>query len=290
MRTLRIDFSAENMLPDGEYVGRMGEHNATRLIVTPPAEMAECDAITNYVAAFVTEGKIIRSNIYSKSEQIEIPLCAQLTQDHSLGIQLEGYDNNGGLVVKSAVIGELKLLPSAGGDETEFDGENSGLASQITLNTLARHQHSNADVLGAIGESNGNLTYNGNSVATQKNSKSVVLDINNGDVMIESSGSTLLFTTINFDPENPFLPDNADIRSVEYSIVGEEGWNDIRSVMKYDPSNPVIVQLFRTFSIDDITYFALVDFFKGGYNTFYDYVVNYQIEKIRVTYAEDTAA
>lgn len=289
MRTLRIDFSAENMLPDGEYIGRMGEHNATRLIITPPAEMAECDAIVNYVAAFVTEGKIIRSNIYPKAEQIEIPLCAQLTQDHSLGVQLEGYDDKGGLVVKSAVIGELKLLPSAGGDEEEFDGESGGLVSQINLNTLARHEHSNADVLGNISESNGNLTYNGEPIATQK-TKTAEFDAQNGIGIVEVSDSSVLFGITNADENNPIIPDNTDILAVEYKSIYDEEWIDIRSVMKYDPFIPALAQTFKTFRSYGTTYLAHVDYPLKVYNSLYYWAINYQISMLRVTYVDSSAA
>lgn len=152
------------MLPDGDMAGRMGEHNATDLIITPPAEMAQCDEIVNYVAAFVTEGKIIRTDFYPKAEQITVSLCSQLTQDHSLSLQLEAYDGTGSLVVKSPIVSELRLLPSAGGDETEFDGESGGMVSQINLNTLARHSHSNTGVLEKFGEESGKLTFDGNIV------------------------------------------------------------------------------------------------------------------------------
>ncbi len=164
MRTLRIDFTAENMLPDGEMAGRMGEHNATDLIITPPAEMTGCDEILNYVVAFVTEGKIIRTDFYPKAETITVSLCSQLTQDHSLSVQLEAYDGTGGLVVKSPIVSELRLLPSAGGDETDFDGESGGMVTQINLNTLARHSHSNGDVLDRFGEESGKLTFDGVAV------------------------------------------------------------------------------------------------------------------------------
>lgn len=287
MRTLRIDFSAENMLPDGEYIGRIGEHNATHLIITPPAEMAECDAILNYVAAFVTEGKIIRSDFYPKSEQVEIPLCAQLTQDHSLSVQLEGYDGNGGLVVKSAVIGELKLLPSAGGDATDFDSENGGMVSQINLNTLARHEHSNAEVLCGIGEKNGILTYNGKAVNSQK-TKTIILDAANGNVMIELSGTSLLFCIINSDEEDMFFPDNTDIISVEFNLSNNDEWTDIRSVMKYNPYVPAISQTFKTFTCDGLSYFAAIDYPTGEFNEFYHHVMNYRVNNLRVTYADNT--
>lgn len=289
MRTLRIDFSCENMLPDGEYIGRIGEHNATTLIITPPAEMTECEAILNYVAAFVTEGKIIRSEFYPKAEQVEIPLCAQLTQDHSLSVQLEGYDGKGGLVVKSAVIGELKLLPSAGGDVTDFDSENGGMVSQINLNTLARHEHSNAEILSRLGENNGILTYNGEPVTAQRR-KTVVIDSANDGAVAEAVNSMILFSIMNNDENNPLIPENTDILSVEYGITGEKDWTDIRSAMKYDPYIPAFAQTFRTFDSLGTTYLAIVNFPANEYNSLYYHAVNYNIDRLRITYAENTAA
>lgn len=287
MRTLRIDFTAENMLPDGDLIGRMGEHNATDLIITPPAEMAECEEIINYVAAFVTEGKIIRSDFYPKAEQITVSLCSQLTQDHTLGVQLEGYDGKGGLVVKSPIVSELRLLPSAGGDETDFDCENGGIVSQINLNTLARHEHTNKSVLDGISEKGGILTYNGEPVTAQK-TQTVELDLLSGNAMVELSGSAIVFLVIN-DPDLPSIPDGSDIISIEFATTVENGWTDIRSIMKYNISIPVISQTFRAFTLEGMTYLGFVDFFAGNTNAFFDYAINYQLSALRVTFAEKSA-
>ncbi len=166
MRTVRIDFNAENILPDGDLIGRMGEHNATDLVITPTEEMTACEEIISYIAAFVTEGRIIRTDFQPKAEQITVPLCAQFTQGHTLSVQLEGYDGKGSLVVKSPVA-LLRLLPSAGGDETDYDSENGGLVSQINLNILARHKHGNSDVLNKLGEAGGNLTFDEKIIKTE---------------------------------------------------------------------------------------------------------------------------
>lgn len=289
MRTLRIDFTAENMLPDGDYIGRIGEHNATDLIITPPAEMAECEEIINYVAAFVTEGKIIRSDFYPKAEQITVSLCSQLTQDHTLGVQLEGYDGTGGLVVKSAIISELRLLPSAGGDETDFDGENGGIVSQINLNTLARHEHTNKNVLDGISEESGILTYNGEPVTAQKK-KTLELDVLNCEAMVEFSSNAIIFSVMNEDPASPLIPEGSDIISVEFSTTVEDGWTDIKSIMKYDISIPVLSQTFRAFMLDRATYIAVVDFYTGSINKFFDYAANYQLSKLRVTSTEESGS
>ena len=286
MRTLRIDFTAENMLPDGDYIGRIGEHNATDLVITPPAEMAQCEEIINYVAAFVTEGKIIRSDFYPKAEQITVSLCSQLTQDHTLGVQLEGYDGSGGLVVKSPVVSELRLLPSAGGDETDFNGEDGGIVSQINLNTIARHEHSNSSVLEGLSEANGTLAYNGIPVSEGK-TNTVILKSETGDFMIDITNLVMNFIVCNSLFDSPPVPEGADIKKIEFNLIGEESWTDIRTLLKYDVSVPVLVQNLRAFQADGATYIAQVDFYSGKYNEFYDLATNCLIDKLRVVYTCD---
>ena len=108
--------------------------------------------------------------------------------------------------------------------------------------------------------------------------------------MIESAGTSLIFGTISPDKSNPLIPENADILSVEYKIMGENEWVDIRSVMRYDPFIPAIAQTFRAFTTMGTTYFAHIEFTSGEVNTLFNYVMNYQIDKIRVTYAENQVA
>lgn len=251
MRTLRIDFTAENMLPDGDLAGRMGEHNATDLIITPPAEMMQCDDIVNYVAAFVTEGKIIRTDFYPKAEQITVSLCSQLTQDHSLSLQLEAYDGLGGLVVKSPVISELKFLPSAGGDETDFDAESGGIVSQINLNTLARHSHKNPDVLDKIGEAGGSLTFDGDVVGGGTLNTDTAEFFNDDstvffwyeDSRVFTSGQNIYqckFIYGCFYDDVPEMPEGTKIAKVEIKTEKDGGYISLDSLCIEDINFPVI--------------------------------------------------
>lgn len=292
MRTVRIDFTSENLLPDGDIIGRMGEHNATDLIITPPAEMTQCEEIVNYVAAFVTEGKIIRSDFYPKAEQITIPLCSQLTQDHSLGLQLEGYDGTGGLVVKSAIVSELKLLPSAGGDETDFDGESGGIVSQINLNTLARHEHSNKDVLDKFGEEGGILTFDG-APAMAKKTKTLEFDVGTGEVMLEPDNTTLFIYICDYVFETPPLADGTELVSIELNtgIEGVDEWVDLRDMIRYDLYTPYILHVFRAFRNEDVsgTYLAIVNFYSGLTNIFFDGAIDGRILRLRVTFVDESA-
>lgn len=283
MRTVRIDFSNENVLPDGEYIGRMGEHNATDLEITPPAEMAECEEIINYVAAFVTEGKIIRSDFYPKAEKISVPLCAQLTQDHTLSVQLEGYDGNGSLLVKSAVLTGLKLLPSAGGDETDFDGESGGMVTQINLNTLARHNHSNKEVLDKLGEDGGLLTFNGKQVGTSS-PETVVLNVKSGEAVTEFNGNTVYIYM--YEGENR-VPEGSRILSIEYNLVsqGENEWRSLEDSIETNVYSPYFINMNRAFAVDGLVYLALMTFFTSSMdNDFCMAAASYGVSKLRVTF------
>lgn len=291
MRTVRIDFTSENILPDGGAIGRMGEHNATDLVITPPAEMTKCEEIVNYVAAFVTEGKIIRSDFYPKAEQITVSLCSQLTQDHSLSLQLEGYDGTGGLVVKSAIVSELTLLPSAGGDETDFDSEDGGIVSQINLNTLARHNHSNKSVLDKFSEENGILTYDG-VPATARKSKTLEFDVFAGEALIETENTMMRFFVCNYAFDTPPIADGAEIVSVEMKA-GLDGvddeWVDLRDMLKYDKYTPYFLHVFHALydeSMDGVCV-CVADFYTGDLNIFSIGATSYQIPKIRVTFVEN---
>lgn len=289
MRTVRIDFSAENMLPDGEFIGRMGEHNATDLVITPPAEMSECGDIVNYVAAFVTEGKIIRSAFYGVADTVTVPLCSQLTQDHTLSVQLEGYDGEGGLLVKSAVLTGLKLLPSAGGDEADYDSENGGMVSQINLNTLARHTHSNSDVLGKLGEDGGILTYNGESVTSPK-TKTVVLDAMTGEVNAELYENEVLIYYFSQDVNTAAaLPVGSKLVSVEYNLVNqdEDKWTNINDIIESGVYSPYFINMNKVFESVGQSFIAAITFINQNYeNEFCSAAANYMFSKFRITFIE----
>lgn len=162
LRTVTIDFTAEN--PVGQRVGGyIGEHNATELLIIPPAEMAENAAVTVYAAVFTTNGKRIPSRTYLKSEELSIALWQQLTQSPVLNVQLEAYDGDGELVAKSPMV-YLALLPAARGAETETDYGSNGIAAEIAENTKSHHSHDNKAVLDKLGSDGNSLTYDGQPI------------------------------------------------------------------------------------------------------------------------------
>ena len=191
MRTVTIDYTdLPETLP---LLGYVGEHNATELEITPPSEMSNNTDITGYRVAFGVEGKIYRSQTLAV-----IPLTCLMWQDVTQGnvvtIQLEGYDNNGDLVVKSPML-YGKLLSSVDGVDEDADFTDPVLA-EIAANTLARHTHSNKTTLDNFGEDNGAVTYNGDALATATDLAG------KQDTLTAGANITITGTTISADIDN----------------------------------------------------------------------------------------
>lgn len=162
IRRITIDFTAQQPI-NCRMCGYIGEHNATELLIIPPAEMAENAAVTAYAAVFTTGGKRIVSRTYGNSEEICVPIWQQLTQNPVLNVQLEAYDGDGELVAKSPMV-YLALLPAARGAETETDYGSNGIAAEIAENTKSRHSHDNKAVLDKLGSDGDSLTYDGQPI------------------------------------------------------------------------------------------------------------------------------
>ncbi len=160
MRTLKIDFTSAKVLPEGSDAGYIGEHNATRLVITPPLEMSECESIATYVVAFTTGGGVLHSDNILKTDEITVSLTSRLTRDYYLGVQLEGYDSEGELVVKSPLVTQLQLSPSARGTGADSDGGSINEDSPV----ISGHAHENKDVLDLIGMNENVLTFGGQKV------------------------------------------------------------------------------------------------------------------------------
>lgn len=146
MKQLRIDFTSAEICPDGYIAGRIGEHKATELIITPPAELSANESTAFYCLAFLTGNKLIHSELFAKSETLSVELWQQLTQNEVLQVQLEAYDGEQEYIGKSATV-LLRLLPSLCGDDVASDTDNPDLVSEVAANSLARHSHSNKETL-----------------------------------------------------------------------------------------------------------------------------------------------
>ena len=205
MRTLKIDFTSAKVLPEGNDAGYIGEHNATQLVITPPIEMSECESIATYVVAFTTGGGVLHSDNILKTDEITVSLTSKLTTDYYLGVQLEGYDSEGELVVKSPLVTQLQLSPSARGTGAESDSGSINGNSPV----ISGHAHENKDTLDLIGMDEKGLTFNGQKVGGAViGSKYYENNWVNGSVTADmiTSPSVIFFINEQY-PENRIITD-----------------------------------------------------------------------------------
>ncbi len=170
MRTFQIDFlNTENPLPDGNILGNQGEHNATVLVITPPAEMTANESITSYRIAFeLSNCRAVHSGNIAKTDIISLPLFSQITSSETIAVQLEGYDGNGEIVVKSTKLTKLKFNPSVCGVEIPPSDSPNSMAAEVTRNTKFRENFNENE--------NGNLTYKGNPIGSNPPYDTISLD------------------------------------------------------------------------------------------------------------------
>ena len=222
MRTFRIDYTnTENKLPDGDIVGKFGEHNATLLKITPPQEMTECADIAYYRIAFgLTNYRTIHSGTLEKSETVSLALFAQVTRSDTISVQLVGYGADDSLVMKSETVKKLKFSESVGGTEISADGDSHNLGAEVAAMQTK---------LNKFGEDEkGNLIYNGNPISSSSAIKTVSIDINGfSDTGIDngywiSAGENAFLLLIDGD----LLPENAEIVEMKMQLLNE---NQIRS-------------------------------------------------------------
>lgn len=169
IRQITIDYTAP--LPEAPIMaGYMGEHNATELLIVPPAELTGGE-VKSYTAAFETGGKIYRSRSFEPfepGEAIKIPLWQQLTAERLLCVQLEARGADGELIAKAPAVHGLTLLPSPRGAAAETDTDSADLVSEVAANTAARHKHGNKPVLDKLSEDDkGRLTYGGKAIVDE---------------------------------------------------------------------------------------------------------------------------
>jgi hypothetical protein len=141
MREIRIVITDTSVsFPDGQELGRVGEHNATQLLIELPAEMVE--GIDYHIIKFSLLGGAITSDIITEddSKQIYISdgiiyctLWQQLTASRGLSFTVEAYkvvDGTPSRIAKSPLVSGLRFEMSteAGG---EADTSGYSLASHV---------------------------------------------------------------------------------------------------------------------------------------------------------------
>ena len=152
MRQCRLNFAEHRY--DCE-AGIVGEHNATELIITPPAIMPD-EAV--YRLCFEPGGV---SEIIPKMSDgtLAYPLPAAVTATAFCCMTLIGYIGNE-QVYKSRMV-QLHFCRAADGD-ADIDPQQPGIIAEVNRNTAARHTHDNKSVIDLLtADDTGTLLYDG---------------------------------------------------------------------------------------------------------------------------------
>ena len=156
MRQCRLNFAEHRY--DCE-AGIVGEHNATELIITPPAIMPD---ETVYRLCFEPGGV---SEIISKRSDgtLAYPLPAAVSATAFCCVTLIGYIGNE-QVYKSRMV-QLHFCRAADGD-ADIDPQQPGIVAEVNQNTAARHSHDNKPVIDLLtADDTGTLLYDGKAIS-----------------------------------------------------------------------------------------------------------------------------
>ena len=158
MRQITVDFTSQTY---PLFAGYVGEHNATEITAIKPADL---EGVT-YSLAFMTNGEVIHSEFFGADEEIKVTLWQQLTQDNTLYVQLEAYDENGDYLGKSGMV-KLVLSNSVHGMDMIADADNPDVYSEIAQNSAFREVlEDNADTLDKLTTSvDGKLLFDGKEI------------------------------------------------------------------------------------------------------------------------------
>ena len=174
MRQINIDLTADKRpLSPGSFIGYIGEHNATELLITIPQAMI--DKSDYQILVFQATPLIFRSSkitedntkkSYRVGNVIHTTLSKTITQVPSLSLQVECYKEDGcgepELIGKTQTIPNLILKPSPEGIPVYgYDGSYEELDFAI----FNAHKHTNLDVLHRLGVNDaGMLAFDGDAL------------------------------------------------------------------------------------------------------------------------------
>lgn len=294
MRSFSIEFNAENKLPDGKCLGRKGEQNATELNITLPAEMLNNAEIEGIVIVFqVGAHRVFRSDVHEKAETVNYKLPREVTCANKVDIQLEGYGSSEELIIKSEIVEGLYLDPSVCGEDTS-DEISKSLAGEIAANAAARHTHENADVLNALADENGKLTYNGQAIGGASRptaQKEFTQDDTNFFWWTEGVGTPDIKFFVAFLEADADISNGTEIADVEFMFSNHETLpNDVYISLNemYGYGNkPYIPLVKKVYQETDSAYIVAAIYFPLGLNTIANAIDAYEWTSARITYYTD---
>lgn len=124
-----INFTAET-ITSNFVLGKTGEHNATQLTITPPAELSGEVRTDHYRVAFFSAGKTYLSAAKTGAT-FNVALSSDVTKSPNLSLQVIAYDDEGEFIGKSKRVDGFSFEPSISGTAIEIDGENNDIANEI---------------------------------------------------------------------------------------------------------------------------------------------------------------
>lgn len=292
MREITIDFNLSEPLPDDTQAGYIGENNATKLIVRPSEEMLNSGCVF-LVAVFLSKGEIIRSEQFEPTEMLEIMLGANLTRDHYLSMQLEGYSEENMLVFKSPMISKIQFMPSISGKATESNADDYLFGTQVELNTNARHTHQNAEILNGITQSNGAIAYNGKPICDCEVIKEKILWIKDEYIepWFDSEKCIKMSLILYGEYKNLKSYENMNVKSIKLNISKDTypTWLDLKDIIIYDRNSPYTIFYHTPYYDNDlggVVICTMVFEFSG--NTIVRELNAYRLNGIRIVYTENT--
>lgn len=284
MENFRIDFTLSDPFPDGKRLGECGEKNAAQLVITPPDNLASREEIRSYVVAFSTGRGPVRYGPVPKAETVTVPVGNALTVGSALSVQLEGYDSDGEFIIKSPVLSGIILSGSIADGDCSCDNDK---------NFIPGHMHENLEVLENLSDSDGVLVYKNSEIIKSGNIQTVELKQSDASftVMVGTPFyGSMLFVTFNDKNGNPYVPDGAEIVSVELSVEYDEtpAWIDIRDMFHTEPHVPYFInQRHAVYNQSACgTIVSQVSFINDTVNNYYDAAENYLINGLRVKFID----
>jgi len=197
MRQVYIDVTSRNTRSStGDFVGYLGEHNATELLISIPQAMV--DESDYQVVVFQSGPMVFKTRkitedktkpTYRDGNTIHTKLTRSLTKVSPLGLQVECYkENENGdavLVGKTQTVPHLVLKPSPEG----FPGFGYDGAFEDIENAVHNaHKHNNLDVLAGFSvNEKGDVYYNDKpieGIAKYKNPSALPKDASMGTIAL----------------------------------------------------------------------------------------------------------
>lgn len=237
MRQCRLNFAEHRY--DCE-AGIVGEHNATELIITPPAIMPD-EAV--YRLCFEPGGV---SEIISKRSDgtLAYPLPAAVTATAFCCVTLIGYIGNE-QVYKSRMV-QLHFCRAADGD-ADIDPQQPGIIAEVNRNTAARHTHENKPVLDKFAETDGKPTYGGQALGGGASDFIIKMTV-------EANGDNYTVMSCDKTVEQIDAAFNAD-KNIVLTVAPEDG---LYYALPLVYATPGLSYLFESF-YDAYLFFASID-------------------------------